>query len=68
MNTEKMSLQDKKRKLRKLKSLLNTAHTISNDLIWEETHTVLTNSYHLQQLNKALYTCKTRVGFIEYKD
>lgn len=60
-----MTLQDKKRKLRKLKSLLNTAWRISNDLVGEEsTHSSNQNSLYAARAEIELI--KTRISFVKY--
>lgn len=68
MATDKMTLQEKKRKLRKLRSLLNTAWNISNDLMGEEEHTHTKNSEWLYPTRQDIENCKSRVSFVKYEE
>jgi len=65
MANDKMTLQEKKRKLRKLRSLLNTAWNISNDLIGEEeTHSK--NQDLLYPVRQEIDILKSRVSLVKY--
>jgi hypothetical protein len=66
MVAEKMSLQDKKRKLRKLRSLLNTAWNISNDLVGEE-NTHSKNQDSLYRVREDVKLCKSRLEYVKYE-
>jgi hypothetical protein len=66
MAEEKLTLQDKKIKLRKLKSLLNTAFKISNDLIGEEdTHSQ--NENLLYSSRNSVQQARLSLNYIKYQ-
>jgi len=67
MATDKMTLQEKKRKLRKLKSLLNTAWNVSNDLMGEEENTHTVNSHWLYPTRQDIELCKERISYVKYE-
>lgn len=63
--TEKMSIQDKKRKFRKLKSLLNTAWKTSNELVGEEP--VFSKAHRsLDRTRDYIEDAKNQLNYIEY--
>lgn len=67
MVSDKMTLQDKKRKLRKLRSLLNTAWKISNDLVGEEkTHSK--NQNFLYKVRDEISSSKQCLEFVSYSE
>lgn len=66
MTNEKITIQDKKRKLRKLRSLLNTACSISNDLVGEE-ESYSKNQNHLYKIREEISSAKQGLEFVFYK-
>lgn len=66
MITEKLSNTEKKKMVRKMKSLLNTASRISNVLIGEENlHS--RNQDHLYAVRTEVDSCIQRLDYVKYK-
>lgn len=62
---DKMTLADKKRKRRKLRSLLNTAWSISNDLIGEE-DSFSKNENSLQRIRQYIQLAQGNENLLNY--